>query len=49
MEDKVHLVHSILSTTLIPPSGFAASVWLNDVFLNTSYGKWVHFFHQLAM
>ena len=22
-------------------SAFAASVWLNDVFLNTSFGKWV--------
>ena len=27
--------------TRISPSAFAASVWLNDVFLNTSYGKYV--------
>lgn len=24
------------------PSAFAASVWLNDVFLNTSFGKYVN-------
>jgi hypothetical protein len=44
---------TVIPSTYIPsltfPSAFAASVWVNDVFLNTSYGKFVPFTYDLPL